>query len=234
MKLGHYINEFEKTVTDFRDAKPFPWTFAPTGDFDLSKVAAEFESSTVVEWKQFQHKRERKLSCNDRRMFGKETCRAVDWFNGDQFLTYLREISGIEDIMPDPSLRGAGMHMIERGGKLDVHVDFNHHKELNATRRLNLILFLNDHWKDEWGGHLDLWSDDGTEYVRISPTLGTCVLFEASETSWHGHPLPLDCPEGVRRKSLALYYYSPGMPERKHGTVFRDVNYGEARCLNVD
>jgi hypothetical protein len=37
-----------------------------------------------------------------------------------------------------------------------------------------------------------------------------CVLFNTTDFSFHGHPDPLRCPEGMTRKSLALYYYSNG------------------------
>jgi hypothetical protein len=29
----------------------------------------------------------------------------------------------------------------------------------------------------------------------------------------HGHPHPLKCPEGIQRKSLALYYYNNDRPQ---------------------
>ena len=32
------------------------------------------------------------------------------------------------------------------------------------------------------------------------------MLFDTTQNSWHGFPEPLQCPEGVYRKSLAVYY----------------------------
>ncbi len=34
------------------------------------------------------------------------------------------------------------------------------------------------------------------------------LIFTTDGTSFHGHPEPMRCPEGVARRSLALYYFS--------------------------
>ena len=119
---------------------------------------------------------------------------------------------------------GGGLHQIERGGYLKIHADFNRHPKFNLDRRLNLLLYLNENWKEEYGGHLELWNNQMTACVRrISPIFNRCVIFNTTDFSYHGHPEPLTCPEHVTRKSLALYYYSNGRPEtersRPHGTL---------------
>ncbi len=91
-------------------------------------------------------------------------------------------------------------------------------------RRLNLLLFLNEGWREEWNGDLELWDREkrGCE-VRIAPDAGRAVLFETSDTSFHGHPAPLACPDGVSRRSIALYYYSPqpaGPNPVEHSTLY--------------
>jgi hypothetical protein len=51
------------------------------------------------------------------------------------------------------------------------------------------------------------------------------VIFSTTDFSYHGHPEPLTCPEGMTRKSLALYYYSNGRPAEElseaHSTLFQ-------------
>ena len=42
----------------------------------------------------------------------------------------------------------------------------------------------------------------------IAPVYNRCVIFNTDADSFHGHPDPLICPENVKRKSLALYYYT--------------------------
>lgn len=34
-----------------------------------------------------------------------------------------------------------------------------------------------------------------------------CVIFNTDADSFHGHPDPLTTPDGITRKSVALYYY---------------------------
>jgi hypothetical protein len=43
---------------------------------------------------------------------------------------------------------------------------------------------------------------------RVLPIFNRCVIFNTDKDSCHGHPEPLNTPDNVTRKSLALYYYS--------------------------
>ena len=140
----------------------------------------------------------------------------------------LQELTGIEEaIIPDPHFEGGGLHQITPGGYLKVHVDFNRHSRLNLDRRINLLIYLNKDWQEEYGGNLELWDRNvSTCHRKILPIFNRCVIFNTNDFSYHGHPDPLTCPEGRTRKSLALYYYSNGRPAsdlsgRAHSTVFR-------------
>src|SRR5690606_23412792 len=93
-------------------------------------------------------------------------------------------------------------------------------------RRLNLLLYLNEDWRPEWGGDFELWDEGvGGCQERVAPLANRCVIFSTSDRSFHGHPSPLACPPGRTRRSLALYYYSNGRPAAEVGpsssTVFR-------------
>jgi Rps23 Pro-64 3,4-dihydroxylase Tpa1-like proline 4-hydroxylase len=132
-----------------------------------------------------------------------------------EFLLWLEELTGIKGLVPDPYLKGGGVHRIGRGGFLKMHTDFNFHNELRLYRRLNLLLYLNENWPSGQGGMLWLGRDK-----CVQPEANTMVIFETSETSWHGHPDPLttDAP----RDSIALYYYTAeGDAEKRMST-----NYG--------
>jgi len=64
---------------------------------------------------------------------------------------------------------------------------------------------------------------------RIYPHFNTCVIFNTTSSTFHGHPDPLMCPENRSRKSLALYYFSSGRPSYEsntsHGTLFKEREY---------
>lgn len=42
----------------------------------------------------------------------------------------------------------------------------------------------------------------------IEPIFNRCVKFNTDSNLYHGHPDPLNTPENITRKSLALYYYT--------------------------
>jgi hypothetical protein len=141
-----------------------------------------------------------------------------DEINSPEFVRYMQDLTGIDPLYPDNDLNGGGLHVSRPGGYLNVHTDFNFHPTTHKNRRLNLLLYLNKDWKDEWNGHIELW-DQQLEYpfLRAAPLIGRVLIFETSEDSYHGHPLPLKTPPGVYRSSLAVYYYSEwpaGVSER--------------------
>lgn len=150
----------------------------------------------------------------------------IEALNSAVFLRFLERLTGISDLIPDPYLAGGGLHMIPRGGHLGVHADFNFHKKFRLDRRLNLLLYLNQNWQAEWGGELELWDKDVTTKVKgYLPVANRVVVFSTTDTSFHGHPSPLNCPKGTYRRSIALYYYSNGRPAEEqsayHSTVFK-------------
>ncbi len=138
--------------------------------------------------------------------------RQLIWeLNSSTFIRALEKLTGIDDLLPDPSLRGGGLHQILPGGVLGVHADFTHHVSYDLERRVNLLIYLNRDWKDEYEGHLELWNQDASRCVkRIRPLAGRCAVFNTNANSYHGHPRPLNCPEGITRKSIAVYYYTLG------------------------
>jgi hypothetical protein len=149
-------------------------------------------------------------------------------FNGLAFIDFLEELTGIAGIIPDAHFKGAALHQILPGGRLAIHADFNRDARRNLDRRINVLVYFNPVWKDEWGGHLELWDTAMTKCERkIAPLFNRCVIFNTTSTSYHGHPEPLNCPPGQTRKSIALYYYTNGRDDGNssvaHGTLWKDL-----------
>jgi Rps23 Pro-64 3,4-dihydroxylase Tpa1-like proline 4-hydroxylase len=137
--------------------------------------------------------------------------------NSPPFLSFLEQLTGIQGLIPDPYYRGGGIHQSKRGGKLDIHVDFNKHPKLGLHRRLNILIYLNKSWKEEYAGDFQIWKGHKDEEgkhtleelkARIYPRFNTFACFSTSEKSYHGFPDEIMCPEGMTRKSIALYYYT--------------------------
>lgn len=224
-----YLKELAlKYHDEYSQNSPFPHVvidnFLP--DSILEAILKEFPKPGSIDWQQFQTAAEVKLASKGEQQMGEATRSLLYQLNSSTFITFLELLTGIDGIIPDPHFEGGGLHQIERGGFLKMHVDFNRHNKLKLDRRLNLLIYLNKNWQEEYGGHLELWDRDMTRCVKkVLPIFNRCVVFNTNDFSYHGHPEPLTCPEGETRKSLALYYYTNGRPAeelsgKNHTTIF--------------
>lgn len=153
----------------------------------------------------------------------------LNFLNSFKFLNFLQKLTGIkETLIPDPYFHGGGLHEIKKGGFLKIHSDFNYHPLLKLDRRLNILIYLNKNWDEKYGGHLELWNKEMTKCEKkISPLFNSVVIFKTDDNSFHGHPDPIECPENITRKSIALYYYTNGRPsyERNSELTFHSTIY---------
>mgnify|MGYP001166541216 FL=1 len=134
--------------------------------------------------------------------------RVLNYFQSPEFIDFLKELTGIDNLLPDPHMWGGGCHKIENDGKLNLHVDYNINPVTSKFRVLNMLLYLNPNWEDEWGGHLQLWDKHQKRLEhKIAPLMNRAVIFTLSDDSVHGHPEPLNAPEGFERYSIAMYYF---------------------------
>lgn len=212
----------------YRAARPFPWV-AIDGFLD-SQFADEITNAypsfdTAVQMgHQFKAVNENlKVQVSDYQRFPEPVKVLSDALSSPGFLDDLAYITGIPGLKWDGGLAGGGMHQTASSGWLDVHIDFNFNEQMNAHRRLNILVFLNPAWQEDWGGILELW-DDGvrTREHAFMPVHNRCVLFETSEKSWHG-VTAVQCPPGVARKSFAAYYYTHEAPENWDGTMHSTI-----------
>lgn len=145
-------------------------------------------------------------------------------FNSRPFLLFLEEMTGIENLIPDPYFIGAGIHQIANGGHLDIHADFNLHPHMVVERRLNVLIYLNENWTAEWGGSFEIWNDQMTEKcATFTPVFNRMVCFSTGSDTFHGNPDPVNHPDGENRMSIALYYYTATWDEsrKSHTTLFK-------------
>ena len=212
-------------------AQPFPHIVLDNlfPDEVLDQVLAEFPRPDEIAWRKFDNPTERKLGYWHESELRPALERFLWRMSSPPVLQFLQTLTGIDGLIPDPYFGGAGPHQILPGGFLKVHVDFNWPPLLKLDRRLNLIVYLNKDWKEEYGGHIELWNRDVTRCERkVLPVFNRTILFSTTDFSYHGHPEPLACPEGRSRKSVSFYYYTNGRPDEErsapHDTIFRKTH----------
>ena len=210
------IDRLERDVAELhvRYAAAAPYPHIVFDDFLRHEAAAaaiqEFPPLDPAEWNNYLHTNERKFSNTDPDTWGPTLQAILEVLNSPRFVTFVGKLIGVEGLVPDPTLEGGGLHQSTAGGFLNMHADFTvhpHHR--NLQRRANILLYLNPGWKPEYGGDLELWNKDMTECVeKVAPIANRVLIFSTEQDSFHGHPDPMTCPEGMARRSLALYYFS--------------------------
>ncbi|HSK34042.1 MAG TPA: 2OG-Fe(II) oxygenase [Propionicimonas sp.] len=173
-------------------------------------------------WRGYLHVNETKYSNTVPESWGSTLNAVAREFCSPRFVEFLTELTGIENLMPDWSMDGGGLHQTLRGGHLNIHADFTtHHDHPDWARRVNILLYLNREWPTEWGGQLELWDKEMTSCQgKVTPAGNRMLVFTTSFDSFHGHPDGLTCPPGEARRSMALYYFT-----QDENAVRRATNY---------
>jgi Rps23 Pro-64 3,4-dihydroxylase Tpa1-like proline 4-hydroxylase len=209
---------------EYNDNDPFPHividNFLPPEILD--SILEDFPKPGGMEWWTFNNNNEIKLGSKNEVQIPQIARNVLQELNSGYILDWLEVLTSVPGLVADTRLIGGGLHQIQRGGKLGIHVDFNIESRTKLARKLNLLIYLNKDWNDDWGGHLELWNNDKTQCVqKIAPIFNRCVIFNTTGKPWHGHPHPLNTPDDVTRKSLALYYYNvDNTVTNSHNTIF--------------
>ena len=171
-------------------------------DYDNSKIWNAHYNNAI----------ENKKACNHWDKFPATTYKAFNFLASDWFQDKIRFITENKDISMDFGLHGGGWHAHMNGGNLNMHLDYNVHPKLGLQRKLNIIVYLSKDWHPEWGGGLEFWShneetNQPLAHVKtVDIKFNRAVLFDTTQNSWHGLPLPLSCPDDMVRQSMAAYY----------------------------
>lgn len=217
-------------ANQFRAATPCPYveinnflTLRP------SEVLHDFPDSNWPFWSQFQNAyQHQKMFCNDIDRIPPVLAKLILELCSPKCLQFLEAVTGITGLIPDPYLEGGGLHCSGPGGVLAPHTDFHIYGRLRLFRRVNLLVYLNEEWEQEFGGCLELYKKDSDVPVRtLVPNWGKCVIFRTDDKSVHGFSKPV---VGQRwRRSIALYFYTSEDTSsfsgdadthwKKHGTV---------------
>jgi len=212
LDLNYWQSRSEELGLKYKNENPFPHIVLD--DF-LDKESAASSSKEFMRlssngWTHFAHYNKKTRELNELDHIPSDTRAIMQSLNSDAFLKFLEEVTGITDLIPDRKIETGGLLLSERGGFLNIHADFTTHPiHSNWRRRINVLVYLNENWQEEYGGHLEFWSKDMKKCERkILPIFNRCVIFNTDRDNYHGHPEPLLCPANEGRKTLGLYYYT--------------------------
>jgi len=201
---------------EFLVAKPF--NHIVIDDFWLPEIAEELynefpEYDDTKIWNaHYNNAIENKKACNHWDRFPRKTYQAFDFLGSSYFLEHVQAIANRPDLIMDFGLHGGGWHAHMNGGNLNMHLDYNVHPKLGLQRKINIIIYMSKDWQPCYGGGLEFWShneetNQPLEHVKtIDIKFNRAVLFDTTQNSWHGLPLPLSCPDHMVRQSMAAYY----------------------------
>lgn len=197
----------------FREALPFNHLvvddfFKPDIADALSKEFLDYDSER---WFCYKNSIEDKKAQNNWNEFPPLTYQAFAELNSAKVVNILSDLVGTQ-LFDDPGLHGGGWHIHGTGGNLNPHLDYSIHPKLKLQRKINIIVYLSQEMKPEYGGHLGLWGHDEINQQpaqlekEVVPQFNRALIFDTTQNSWHGLSQPLTQPQGIYRKSFAIYY----------------------------
>lgn len=241
------LEAFESTpVEEFRNAAPFPH-IEFDGLFPDNQIREVHEMLRTLPADYWEKNSDHGIEVKYRSKWQSEydipepAREIVRFLNSGRFLRALSSLTGIDHLIADPYYTGGGFNMIKPGGHLDVHVDGNWHDAMQVHRRLNLILYLNPNWREEWVGELNFYDAEAENVVAsVTPMGNRLMVFETTDYSFHGHPRPLEAPDGEARTSIILYYYTAAprpsqqvQVERPHSALWKSKGWLDKRGEQV-
>ncbi len=223
--FNHLYDLAEKNKEKFQKAKPFQHvmfdSFLNEMAYNLVRdnhsIGREAQGTNLARCSK-KYATENNINENERMIFSA--------FGHSCFIKFLNILTGIDGLELDPNILEGGYTTIKPNGYLEVHKDFTHNRKTGLERMLNFFIYLNDDWQEEWEGSLSLWDVQGNKVSSYLPIGNRCVIFQASDISYHGHPEPLRCPKDIVRKSLGFYYYtkSTGIPKERIHFLKEELN----------
>ena len=210
---GWWEPEVERLRTVYRAARPFPHVVIDGFlDPDVCRgiVAEDYGDVGSPRWTYHRHYSQKTYSRTDPRTLGSAATDVIRQLSSERFLSFMTELTGIPRLFLDPQLEDGGLTASGRNGFANIHTDLTvHPAQRHWRRRVNLLLYLNEHWQPSYKGDLELW-DAGVHHCvqRIAPLFNRCLIFEVGEGALHGYPDLIQCPADNPRKCLALYYFT--------------------------
>ena len=128
----------------------------------------------------------------------------------------ISEITNINNLIPDSSNRWSGIRVMKSGSFQAIHSDARINPETGLRKELTCLLYFNENWKSDDFGMLEIWDDDVLNCVHeIEPIDNRLVIFQNSDTSYHGVPIVNN-----NRKSITWSILKEGKSTNRRKALF--------------
>ena len=143
-------------------------------------------------------------------------------FQNKEIVTLIGEICNISTLYPDDSLYAGGLSLMAENNFLNPHLDNSHDADRERWRVLNLLYYVTPNWKQENGGHLELWPNGPKkEPIEIESKFNRLIVMATHSSSWHSvNKVQVD----GSRCCISNYYFSDNAlreTDKFHVTKFR-------------
>lgn len=128
-------------------------------------------------------------------------------FQDSRIVKAIQDICTIPQLIADEHLYAGGLSLMTKDNFLNPHLDNSHDKDRNRWRALNLLYYTTPDWRDNNGGHLEIWPK-GLDHapVTLHSRFNRLVVMATHHSSWHSvSPIT----EAGNRCCISNYYFSP-------------------------
>ena len=259
-KIGAWVHtKDDDEASPHVDVEPFrhaviPGFLSPDAFKDLSDFFPEKPHENLADnggvWWYYKNPIEVKYACDKFDFFHPKIQSIFHSMSHPTVVAKLGKMFDVPDLQYDPHFAGAGLHMHPRSGLLGMHIDYDQHPfSADRFRRVIVILYANEEWKDEWNGDTQLYTSREIADPKVTgnyttigdkcitrsyPQANKALAFVTNENTWHGVPEKIACPEGTYRRSLAFYYIAPTPPREKPVDGWRNRAIFVRRPTDVD
>lgn len=232
-------SNFNKFETGFKKEKPFSYVVIDNffNKDLLSKVSKDFPDIKSDKWFRFRDRIgefenifESGMNAISKPENMPALCRSFLYnLNSLNFCKVLEEITGIKNIQPDTHWHYTGLRINTPGSHQLIHSDALFHPHLKKRKILTCMTYLTKDWNEKDEGCLEIWDNQMEKCVhKIAPKFNRVVIFENTETSYHGVT-----KNNHFRKAITMSYLLNNSNEKRWRALFvkrpEDIN-----LLNFD
>uniref|UniRef100_A0A6C0H692 Prolyl 4-hydroxylase alpha subunit Fe(2+) 2OG dioxygenase domain-containing protein n=1 Tax=viral metagenome TaxID=1070528 RepID=A0A6C0H692_9ZZZZ len=212
------IKNFEQDSVSYQQTQPFPYCYMDSALDEATALAVQQEILAIPpdQFDRYNNPFEQKYTLRDKHNLPPGLNDLFCFLESKSFVTKLSAFVGYS-LFIDSTRNFHGVHLYENRDSLDIHVDAGIHPTLRHKKQVTLGLYLSYQWQASYGCELEIWQGDNAGVDKpciyqcvdkIAPMFNRLVIFTNNDNSWHGNPIPAQCPSKARRIFITVSYLS--------------------------